>query len=103
VDAWIGEKALNALTTQLSSELKERFADVMWQQPTRLRNRIVHGYWSIDMEILHTTATEHLPAFADDLRNTTNLRSLPRRSLSLLSWLATQIMAGMLATSNHNM
>lgn len=35
----------------------------------RLRNRIVHGYWSIDLEVLHTTATEQLPAFAADLRN----------------------------------
>jgi uncharacterized protein with HEPN domain len=31
-------------------------------------NRIVHGYWSIDLEVLHTTATEQLPAFAADLR-----------------------------------
>ena len=28
----------------------------------------MHGYWSIDMDILHTTATEQLPSFADDLR-----------------------------------
>jgi hypothetical protein len=28
----------------------------------------VHGYWSIDMEILHTTATQQLPSFAHDLR-----------------------------------
>ena len=52
---------------QLSSELKDRFPEVPWQQPARLRNRIVHGYWSIDMEILHTTATTQLPSFAHDL------------------------------------
>jgi uncharacterized protein with HEPN domain len=39
-----------------------------WQQPTRLRNRIVHGYWSIDLDVLHTTATEQLPAFTASLR-----------------------------------
>ena len=33
-----------------------------------LRNRIVHGYWSIDLEVLHTTATEQLPAFTASLR-----------------------------------
>jgi uncharacterized protein with HEPN domain len=53
---------------QLSDEVKGRFSDVAWQQPARLRNRIVHGYWSIDLEVLHTTATEQLPAFASDLR-----------------------------------
>jgi uncharacterized protein with HEPN domain len=26
-------------------------------------------YWSIDLEILHTTAAEQLPAFAADLRH----------------------------------
>jgi uncharacterized protein with HEPN domain len=59
---------------QLSAELKDRFPDIPWQQPMRLRNRIVHGYWSIDLEVLHTTATEQLPAFTASLR--TALESL---------------------------
>jgi uncharacterized protein with HEPN domain len=29
---------------------------------------VVHGYWSIDVQILHTTATEQLPKFVEDLR-----------------------------------
>ena len=53
---------------QLSDEVTERFPDVPWQQPVRLRNRIIHGYWSIDLEILHATATGQLPAFTEDLR-----------------------------------
>jgi uncharacterized protein with HEPN domain len=28
----------------------------------------VHGYWSIDLEILHTTAREQPPAFVKDVR-----------------------------------
>jgi uncharacterized protein with HEPN domain len=47
---------------QLSDEVKIRFPAIAWQQPARLRNRIVHGYWSIDLEVLHTTATEQLTA-----------------------------------------
>jgi uncharacterized protein with HEPN domain len=58
---------LGEAATQLSAEVKDRFPDVPWQQPARLRNRIVHGYWSIDLEVLHTTASEQLPAFARDL------------------------------------
>ena len=53
---------------QLSDELKDKFPDMLWQQPIGLRNRIVHGYWSIDLEVLHTTATEQLPAFTANLR-----------------------------------
>jgi uncharacterized protein with HEPN domain len=52
---------------QLSAELKDKFPDIPWQQPIRLRNRIVHGYWSVDLEVLHTTATEQLPAFTASL------------------------------------
>src|SRR5580693_3526399 len=54
---------------QLSAEVKDRFPDITWQQPMRLRNRIVHGYWSIDLEVLHTTATGQLSAFLADLRS----------------------------------
>jgi uncharacterized protein with HEPN domain len=51
-----------------SGEVKARFPDIGWQQPQWLRNRIVHGYWSIDLAVLHTTATTQLPAFAASLR-----------------------------------
>jgi len=57
---------------QLSAEVKDKFPDMPWQQPIRLRNRIVHGYWSIDLEVLHTTATEQLPAFTANFRTVLN-------------------------------
>lgn len=53
---------------QLSDEVKERFSEVAGQRPARLRNRIVHGYWSIDVGILHATAVDDLPTFAEQLR-----------------------------------
>jgi len=57
---------------QLSAEVKDKFPDMPGQQPIRLRNRIVHGYWSIDLEVLHTTATEQLPAFTANFRTVLN-------------------------------
>jgi uncharacterized protein with HEPN domain len=59
----LGEAAAN-----LSDELKDAHADVPWRQPASLRNRIVHGYWSIDLRIIHTTAVSILPTFAEQLR-----------------------------------
>lgn len=59
---------LGEAAARVSDEVKNRFPDLPWEQPVRLRNRIVHGYWSIDLEILHTTATEHLPGLAEQLR-----------------------------------
>jgi uncharacterized protein with HEPN domain len=42
---------LGEAAARLSWETKVRFPDVQWQRPARLRNRVVHGYWSIDVEI----------------------------------------------------
>lgn len=53
---------------QLDDSVKDRFPGIPWAQPARLRNRVIHGYWSIDLEILHTTAEDLLPAFIEHLR-----------------------------------
>lgn len=55
--------------SQLADEVKTRFPDIPWAQPSKLRNRVIHGYWSIDIEILHTTAEDQLPGFVDQLRH----------------------------------
>ena len=51
---------------QISEELTRVHPDLPWRKPTALRNRIVH--WSIDLEIIHTTAVEDLPGLASQLR-----------------------------------
>ena len=60
---------LGEAAARLDEDVKDRFPEIPWSQPARLRNRVVHGYWSIDLEILHTTAVEQLPAFVAQLRN----------------------------------
>jgi uncharacterized protein with HEPN domain len=59
---------LGEAAAQLDDAVKQRFPAVEWSRPSQLRNRIVHGYWSIDLAILHTTATDQLPTFAERLR-----------------------------------
>ena len=59
---------LGEAAAQLDDNVKARFPDVEWAQPSRLRNRVIHGYWSIDLEILHTTACDLLPGFVKQLR-----------------------------------
>jgi uncharacterized protein with HEPN domain len=54
---------LGEATAQLSEELRSAHGSVEWRRPSQLRNRIVHGYWSIDLAILVSTAQEDLPAF----------------------------------------
>jgi uncharacterized protein with HEPN domain len=58
---------LGEAAAQLDGEIKERFPGVPWSRPARLRNRIVHGYWSIDLDILHATTADSLPRFIEQL------------------------------------
>src|ERR1700758_3816466 len=51
---------LGEAAAQVTESVRDRFPEIPWQ-PSRLRNRIAHGYWAIDMEILHITASEQLP------------------------------------------
>ena len=48
---------------QFSDETKNSYPEVNWRAPVRLRNRIVHGYWSVDVDVLTATARDDLPAF----------------------------------------
>lgn len=59
---------LGEAANQVSADLRDRFDYIPWREPTRLRNRVVHGYWSIDVEIVHTTANDQLPTLVSQLR-----------------------------------
>ncbi len=53
---------------QVSEATVRRHPEIPWRQPVLLRNRIVHGYWSIDLGILLATATNQLPGFVAQLQ-----------------------------------
>ena len=53
---------------QLDGSVKDRFPQIPWARPAQLRNRVIHGYWSVDLEVLHTTAEDLLPAFVEQLQ-----------------------------------
>jgi uncharacterized protein with HEPN domain len=53
---------------QLSDELKDDHPEIGWASPIRMRNRIVHGYWSIDFDVLVTTARDDLGGFLEAVR-----------------------------------
>lgn len=73
---------LGEAAAQLDDATRTRFPEVPWEQPSRLRNRIVHGYWSIDFEILHTTATDLLPGFVQQLKSVLDILETEERGTS---------------------
>jgi uncharacterized protein with HEPN domain len=60
---------LGEAVTQLSDETKAAHPAVGWNDPVRVRNRIVHGYWSVDLEILVAAAQNDLRRFLRDARS----------------------------------
>ena len=52
----------------VSEDLRAEHPDIPRRSPARLRHRIVHGYRSVDLELLQTTARDDLPALVDRLR-----------------------------------
>jgi len=58
---------LGEAAAQMPADVKGRHPDVGWAQPTRLRNRIVHGYWSVDVRLLHDVATQDLAELVEQL------------------------------------
>ena len=53
----------------MSPELKALQAQLPWADASRTRNRIVHGYWSVDVEVLAAAARDDLPSFLGGVRS----------------------------------
>ena len=60
----IGELA----KTSLSDSAKAQLPAIPWQQIYGLRNRIVHGYEGVSMQIVWDTVTYDIPALDKQLR-----------------------------------
>ncbi|MDO5066760.1 MAG: DUF86 domain-containing protein [Propionibacteriaceae bacterium] len=58
---------LGEAAAKLKPSLQTSYPEIAWKRPIGLRNRIVHGYWSIDLEILTATAHNDLLPLRDQL------------------------------------
>src|SRR6056297_2051564 len=45
---------------QISEEVKEQYVDIPWKRIIGMRNRLIHGYFDIDLAIVWKTATEDI-------------------------------------------
>lgn len=59
---------LGEASNQVSADVKDDHPEVPWADPVRLRNRIVHGYWSVDLDVLVATSRDDLPALLQSVR-----------------------------------
>jgi uncharacterized protein with HEPN domain len=78
--AWALVKAIEIVgeaAGQLSEEAQASFPNIPWQKMTGMRNRLVHAYFEINLDILWKTVIEGLPPIIEELqtvltRETTN-------------------------------
>ena len=55
---------------QISSMTRADHPEVPWSAAARMRDRLVHHYFDIDLEILWRTVTEDLPNLVDTISGT---------------------------------
>ncbi|MCB0972663.1 MAG: DUF86 domain-containing protein [Acidimicrobiales bacterium] len=56
---------------QVSDETRAELPDVPWSAAARTRDRLVHHYFDIDLDVLWRTVTEDLPMLLDRLPDQT--------------------------------
>jgi uncharacterized protein with HEPN domain len=53
---------------RLSPEMRARHPDVPWRDIAGMRDRLIHGYDSIDVDELWKTATEDVPVLLERIK-----------------------------------
>ena len=58
--------------TKLSESLKTENGQIPWRQISGMRNRLIHGYMTINLEIVWNTVDKLLPGFESQIENLLN-------------------------------
>jgi uncharacterized protein with HEPN domain len=58
----IGEAA-----SKVSSHVKSRNPGIPWQNITGMRNRLIHAYYDVNLDILWATVSKNLPPLIEEL------------------------------------
>lgn len=46
---------------QIPEELREQYPDVPWSEAIGMRNKVIHGYFGVDMRVIWDTVRDDLP------------------------------------------
>jgi uncharacterized protein with HEPN domain len=59
----IGEAA-----SRISQETMNEYPDIPWRNIVAMRNRLVHGYFDVDYDILWAVVKERLPELVEEIK-----------------------------------
>lgn len=63
-----GVEIIGEAAAKVSAETRELAPTIPWTAIISMRNRLVHGYFDVDPDIVWRTATEEVPALIPPLR-----------------------------------
>jgi uncharacterized protein with HEPN domain len=61
-------EVMGEAANQLPELVKSRFPAVEWRVITAMRNRLIHGYFSVDVAIVWNTVEQDLPTLETEIR-----------------------------------
>lgn len=56
----------------ISEKLRSKYGEVPWRAMTGMRNRLIHGYFDVDLDMVWETVTAQLPPLITQLQNVLN-------------------------------
>ena len=68
---------LGEATRIVPQAIRDAYPRIAWREAADMRNRVAHGYFSIDSEVLHHTIHNQLPALIRDIEEMLADPSLP--------------------------
>jgi uncharacterized protein with HEPN domain len=62
-------EVLGEAASQLSDETRDQYGMVPWQDITGMRNKLIHGYFGVDVDVVWKTVQEDLPQLKRELED----------------------------------
>ena len=59
---------LGEAAKHISDVLRAKYAHIPWQDIAGMRDKLIHGYFGVDIEKVWLTAVEDLPALKDEIK-----------------------------------
>ena len=57
-------EVIGEATKHLSDELRDQWPDVPWRRMAGMRDRLIHGYFGVDLDLVWQVVRQHLPDLA---------------------------------------